>query len=123
MNREEIYKQLGDKALKLADELEIELWVINFGTSLRFHIKGEWVGWWGGQKDIGLYRKQPSQKSINLALNEAEEWFKTLPERMKDYKKWSDGSRLKFAEEVNRRYQNQYNKKDIHSFLQEEMSK
>jgi hypothetical protein len=65
MTRQEIYGQLTLKAKKLAKELDIQLWVIDFGTSLRFHIDGEWIGWWDGQKDVSLYRKQPSQKSIN----------------------------------------------------------
>ena len=123
MTRQEIYGQLTLKAKKLAKELDIQLWVIDFGTSLRFHIDGEWIGWWGGQKDVSLYRKQPSQKSINTCIKEAEEWFNTLPERMNDYKKWVNSDRLELAKEVNRRFQQTWNTKKVHDFLKEEMKK
>ena len=113
MNRQEFFDELESHVQVMCDELKVKVSIIDFGTLLRFHMD-EIPGWFTGQYDVQVYRKQPSNETLVEELERFSEWFLQFPTQVKEYRRLKSKGELALLTEINRRYQKTWNTTKFH---------
>ena len=113
MNRQEFFEELEEQVQTKCKELDVKLTVIDFGQTLRFHMD-EIPGWFNGQYDVWVYKKQPSNQTLVKELEKFSKWFFDLPNQVKEYKRLKRKGKLELLAEINKRYQKTWNTTEFH---------
>jgi hypothetical protein len=101
--RDEIFNDFEKMAKDLETKTGAKISTVKFPNAFRFHVNGNMIGWWGGQKTIPIERRNPSVKIIKQVYDEANKWVSNFPERYKDYMSWKSKGEEEFSQEVERK--------------------
>jgi hypothetical protein len=122
-NRNEVFNNMEIITRNECNKLGVKLVVVPFTNQIRFHIDGEMRGWFRGQCDIVIARTNPSQKSIDKAYSEFNNWINDLPNQTSEYNRLMNEGKLAFYTEVNNRYQKINNTNELHSLYKDLLNK
>jgi hypothetical protein len=107
--RLEIFNDFKKMAQDLEAKTGAEISVVTWPDQFRFHVAGEpMIGWWDGQFDIRITRRNPSAHIIKKAYDDANEWVSSFPEKYKDYLSWKAKGEEALNQEISRRKKEKY---------------
>ena len=99
--------EMFDDFEKMAQDLEAKtgakIRTVHFPNQFRFDVKGDMMGWWDGQFDVPIARRNLSAHIIKQAYDAVNKWVANFPAQYKDYLSWKAKGEEAFDQEVNRR--------------------
>jgi hypothetical protein len=101
--REEMFNDFEKMAKDLEAKTGAKIYTISFPNQFRFHVDGDMMGWWDGQFDVPIARRNPSAHIIKQAYDAVNKWVANFPAQYKDYLSWKAKGEEAFDQEVNRR--------------------
>ena len=101
--RQEIFDDFESMAKDLEAKTGATIRTVKFPDQFRFDVEGDKIGWWDGQFDIVIRRRNPPSEVVKQAYDEANEWVSSFPKKYKDYMSWKDKGEEAFNQEVARR--------------------
>ena len=101
--RQEIFDDFESMAKDLEAKTGATIRTVKFPDQFRFDVEGDKIGWWDGQFDIVIRRRNPPSEVVKQAYDEANEWVSSFPKKYKDYMSWKAKGEEAFNQEVARR--------------------
>ena len=101
--RQEIFDDFESMAKDLEAKTGATIRTVKFPDQFRFDVEGDKIGWWDGQFDIVIRRRNPPSEVVKQAYDKANEWVSSFPKKYKDYMSWKAKGEEAFNPEVARR--------------------
>jgi hypothetical protein len=101
--RAEMFDDFEKMAQDLKAKTGAKIRTVHFPNQFRFDVEGDMMGWWDGQFDVPIARRNPSTSTVKRAYDAVNKWVANFPAQYKDYLSWKAKGEEAFDQEVNRR--------------------